>query len=407
MWIMASFPGDSHSCVPVDIPVRVPVDAEDKINELVDVDSSFIQVTKDKMLVTDQIEKIFFKLFLENTVTQKDVNNVKANVSDLLVMRHKSDPISAESFDPILVYKPQGTVKSLYPSLTEDAFFVVFQSKFQLQQYQLYASNILCLDSTHGTNAYRFKLITLMVADEFGHVSFCRAAQTNATSHDQPAVFLKKEIINSNKKPAHQWPFKMTTKPSGRKRNGAILRKPCLQDKENVIEMMKTKECDITDGSKSDKAVGSQSNKKKKKIILKEIGNTKTRDSKLVDFLENLNRKLYYTQPDGNCLFHALSHQIFRSEEQHSFLRLLVQKLENLNQDLFSKYLTDINEKTMKSHITKTSAWGTHVEMIAFATYFKCPIHIAQKNNKEAYTWRIVNPLQHTNFRFPVLCDTP
>ena len=33
--------------------------------------------------------------------------------------------------------------------------------------YMRYASKILCIDSTHGTNAYKFKLLTAMVADDF------------------------------------------------------------------------------------------------------------------------------------------------------------------------------------------------------------------------------------------------
>ena len=31
------------------------------------------------------------------------------------------------------------------------------------------ASKILCIDSTHDTNQYQFKLITLLVPDDFGH----------------------------------------------------------------------------------------------------------------------------------------------------------------------------------------------------------------------------------------------
>ena len=33
--------------------------------------------------------------------------------------------------------------------------------------YVRFASKILCIDSTHGTNAFKFKLLTAMVADDF------------------------------------------------------------------------------------------------------------------------------------------------------------------------------------------------------------------------------------------------
>ena len=71
-----------------------------------------------------------------------------------------------ESFDPVLFFKPQGSKSSEYPSLPEEAFILAIQTKFQLELYKQHASTILCIDSTHGTNQYRFKLITIVVPDE-------------------------------------------------------------------------------------------------------------------------------------------------------------------------------------------------------------------------------------------------
>ena len=34
--------------------------------------------------------------------------------------------------------------------------------------YKQYASSVICIDSTHKTNIYDFKLVTLMVVDEYG-----------------------------------------------------------------------------------------------------------------------------------------------------------------------------------------------------------------------------------------------
>ena len=82
-------------------------------------------------------------------------------------MRHQDDATSVslvvaelqqESFNPILVYKPQGTLDSQYPSLPVDSFILIIQTEFQMQLYRKYAHKILCIDSTHCTNAYRFKL---------------------------------------------------------------------------------------------------------------------------------------------------------------------------------------------------------------------------------------------------------
>ena len=45
-------------------------------------------------------------------------------------------------------------------------------TKFQQDIYQRYASSVICIDSTHKTNVYDFKLVTLMVIDEYGEDKF-------------------------------------------------------------------------------------------------------------------------------------------------------------------------------------------------------------------------------------------
>ena len=76
--------------------------------------------------------------------------------------------LQQETFDPVLMYKAQGELDSSFPSLSSDSFVLALQTEFQLELYTKYASSVLCIDSTHGTNAYNFKLITCIVADEFG-----------------------------------------------------------------------------------------------------------------------------------------------------------------------------------------------------------------------------------------------
>ena len=70
--------------------------------------------------------------------------------------------------ETILMYKEQGEFNPSFPSLPCDSFELALQTEFQLELYKNFASSILCIDSTHGTNAYNFKLITCIVADEFG-----------------------------------------------------------------------------------------------------------------------------------------------------------------------------------------------------------------------------------------------
>ena len=78
------------------------------------------------------------------------------------------EELKGEPFNPILMYKPQGTKEPQYPMLPKESFVLALQTKFQIDLYQKHASTILCIDSTHGTNQYRFKLITCIVPDDRG-----------------------------------------------------------------------------------------------------------------------------------------------------------------------------------------------------------------------------------------------
>ena len=74
-----------------------------------------------------------------------------------------------EPFNPVLLYKQQVDIKVEYPTLLKDSFILVIQTEFQMSLYGKFSDKILCTDATHGTNAYRFKLITCIVVDEFNH----------------------------------------------------------------------------------------------------------------------------------------------------------------------------------------------------------------------------------------------
>lgn len=94
--------------------------------------------------------------------------------------RHAEDAVSVdllvkelqkEKFNPVLLYKPQGIVDTSLP-VPQDRFILALQTEFQQDMYQQYASSVICIDSTHKTNVYDFKLVTLMVVDEYGEGKF-------------------------------------------------------------------------------------------------------------------------------------------------------------------------------------------------------------------------------------------
>lgn len=108
-------------------------------------------------------------------ITRQDCRNIVRKLKDFANHRHADDAISTdrivrelnlENPSPIVAYKPQGIeVDGL--TLPSDAFFLCIMTDFQAQLFTEFSSKIICLDSTHCTNQYRYKLITLMVVDDF------------------------------------------------------------------------------------------------------------------------------------------------------------------------------------------------------------------------------------------------
>ena len=110
-------------------------------------------------------------------ISRQDISNIKQKVIDSSIRRHEDDAtsvhwivnaLSEEPYDPVLVYKPQNSNSSDFAKLHDDVFMLAIQTEWQKEVYVKYASSILCIDSTHGTNAYQFKVITCIVPDEFG-----------------------------------------------------------------------------------------------------------------------------------------------------------------------------------------------------------------------------------------------
>lgn len=90
--------------------------------------------------------------------------------------RHQEDAISVdrivkelkqEAPSPVLYYKPQGVKDPDVNVLATDTFLLVIMTDFQASLFTAFSSGIVCLDSTHKTNQYWFKLITVVVPDEY------------------------------------------------------------------------------------------------------------------------------------------------------------------------------------------------------------------------------------------------
>ena len=78
----------------------------------------------------------------------------------------------------VLYYKPQGADDDKTGLKRED-LLIVLQTPIQAEMFKKFAEvKVVCVDATQGTNAYEFKLITLLVVDEHGEgfpVAWCIA----------------------------------------------------------------------------------------------------------------------------------------------------------------------------------------------------------------------------------------
>ncbi|GFT59956.1 uncharacterized protein TNCV_54281 [Trichonephila clavipes] len=86
---------------------------------------------------------------------------------------HTNDAISVDMWvkkvsgpdSPTMYYKPQGESSEDIP-LEKDDFLLVLMNSAQSEILQKFGNNIVCMDSTHGTNGYNFLLSTILVIDD-------------------------------------------------------------------------------------------------------------------------------------------------------------------------------------------------------------------------------------------------
>ena len=74
--------------------------------------------------------------------------------------------LQLENPSPVIGYKPRGMKDQRYPLLMEENFLLILMTEFQASVFGTF-STFACVDSTHKTNEYGYKLISMVVPDEF------------------------------------------------------------------------------------------------------------------------------------------------------------------------------------------------------------------------------------------------
>ena len=106
---------------------------------------------------------------------KKDIRNIEKAFGLRGNERHKDDTTSVALWveemrqsdnNSALLYKAQGEKDG---NLAKNDFVLALQTPFQAYMLKTFGNDkVICIDSTHGTNAYDFALTTVIVVDELG-----------------------------------------------------------------------------------------------------------------------------------------------------------------------------------------------------------------------------------------------
>ena len=145
-------------------------------------------------------------------------------------------------------------------------------------------------------------------------------------------------------------------------------------------------------------------------VGMKEHSTSDDHDNVFIEpkYLLEQGRKAYRIKGDGNCMYRAISYSMTNDEENYSSIRLLLQRFENLNKELFRGVLTSVNKPTIEEHITHMgmpNTWGTQVELFATATYYQVPVYTYVADNANL-RWAVFKPLSNAeNLQYPITID--
>ncbi|XP_055927953.1 uncharacterized protein LOC129959153 [Argiope bruennichi] len=108
--------------------------------------------------------------------TAQDIRNiVKKYQINGDTIRNENDVLSDEAWiyemlvldqNPILMYKLPGEGSSEFPDLEKEDFILGFMNEALEELFKIYGNEVLCIDSTHGTNKYNIQLTSLLIKDD-------------------------------------------------------------------------------------------------------------------------------------------------------------------------------------------------------------------------------------------------
>jgi len=140
-----------------------------------------------------------------HAVNKRDLHNIIKDYDLDRNIVHRNDAFSTEMWvqeqmlleekSPVTYFKMQGYEKE-GPLLKED-FMIVIMTPYQKDVLAKYATDKICVDSTHGTINHDFQLTTLLTVDEFGAgcpVAFCLSNRIDSVAMSRFFLSVKEKV---------------------------------------------------------------------------------------------------------------------------------------------------------------------------------------------------------------------
>ncbi|GBN46614.1 hypothetical protein AVEN_225564-1 [Araneus ventricosus] len=104
---------------------------------------------------------------IRNIAKKNQINgNTVRNENDVLSVEAWIDEMMALDKNSILLYKLPGEMSAEHPDLEKNDFILGFMNEAQEEILKIYGSEVVCIDSTHGTNKYNIQLTSLLIKDD-------------------------------------------------------------------------------------------------------------------------------------------------------------------------------------------------------------------------------------------------
>ncbi|XP_035205396.1 uncharacterized protein LOC118180399 [Stegodyphus dumicola] len=132
-------------------------------------------------------------IYREHLLTKKDIHNISNSYcigndeqyhpTDAVSLRIWIEKMKCLDDNPVLFVKFQGEAADQHLEISD--FCIIIMTNVQKHMLLKFGSDSICIDSTHGTNAYDFQLSTVLVIDEFNSgfpAAFCLSNRVNLGS---------------------------------------------------------------------------------------------------------------------------------------------------------------------------------------------------------------------------------